>query len=132
MFDPAESVDGLLSSARSQLTRLSPAEAFELSTDGAVLVDIRTETQRGRDGEIPGAFIVSRNILEWRLDPASEHRDPALARRGHRVILICNEGYQSSLAAATVRRFGVDATDVIGGARAWRAAGLPMQPGPFR
>jgi rhodanese-related sulfurtransferase len=76
---------------------------------------------------IPSAEFVTRNVLEWRLDPASEHHNPALARRGCLVIVICNEGYQSSLAAATVRRFGVDATDVVGGFQAWRDAGLPVE-----
>jgi rhodanese-related sulfurtransferase len=69
---------------------------------------------------------VPRNVLEWRLDPASDHRNPRLARRGARVILICDEGYQSSLAAATLRDLGIDATDVIGGFQAWRQAGLPV------
>ena len=127
MSEQAETVDGLLASARDQLARVSPAEAFEEAKAGAVIVDIRTDAQRADDGLIPNAAVVPRNVLEWRLDPASEHRDPALARRDLRVILICHEGYQSSLAAATVRRFGVDATDVIGGAQAWRAAGLPME-----
>jgi rhodanese-related sulfurtransferase len=129
VLDQAESVEGLLSSARSQLVRLSPAEAFEAARNGSLIVDIRTEAQQVRDGEIPCASVVSRNILEWRLDPASEHRDPALARRDRQLILICDEGYQSSLAAATVRRFGVDATDVVGGFRAWRESGLPVDPG---
>lgn len=71
--------------------------------------------------------MVPRNVLEWRLDPSSEHNDPDLARTNCQVILICNEGYQSSLAAATLRTFGLDATDVIGGAQAWIASGLPTE-----
>ena len=130
MADDADTIDELLSRARSQLARLSPAEAFDAAKGSAVIVDIRSDVQRAGDGVIPGACFVPRNVLEWRLDPRSENRDPELARRGRRVILICNEGYQSSLAAATVRRFGVDSTDVIGGVQAWRAAGLPMQPCP--
>jgi rhodanese-related sulfurtransferase len=94
--------------------------------EGDVLIDIRSDTQRASDGLIPGAAVVPRNVLEWRLDPNCEHRDPELARPDQRVIVICNEGYQSSLAAATVRRFGVDATDVVGGFQAWREAGLPV------
>jgi rhodanese-related sulfurtransferase len=129
LADQSESVDQLLSSARRQLARLSPAEAFEAVMQGAALVDIRSDTQRAADGLIPDAAFVSRNVLEWRLDPASEHCDPDLARRDRPVILICNEGYQSSLAAATVRRFGLDATDVVGGLQAWRADGLPVEPG---
>ena len=77
---------------------------------------------------LPGARVVPRNVLEWRLDPSCEHRDPELARRDARVIVVCDEGYQSSLAAATLRRFGLDATDVIGGVQAWREAGLPTSP----
>jgi len=98
-------------------------------TAGALLVDIRSDSQRATDGLIPGARFVPRNVLEWRLDPACPYRDPELARREARIVLLCAEGYQSSLAAATVRSFGVfAATDVIGGFRAWRAAGLPVEP----
>ena len=103
-------------------------DCFEAVERGAILIDIRSESQRAADGLIPDASFVPRNQLEWRLDPASEHRDPGLARRDRAVILICDEGYQSSLAAATVRRFGVDATDVAGGFQAWREAGLPVDP----
>lgn len=127
MADHAENVDELLSNARSQLARLSPAEAFKATKSGAVVVDIRSETQRAADGLIPSAVGVPRNVLEWRLDPASDHRDPELARRDRRLILICNEGYQSSLAAATVRRFGLNSTDVVGGFQAWREDGLPVE-----
>ncbi len=93
---------------------------------GAALVDIRSDAQRAADGLIPDAGVVPRNVLEWRLDPQSDHRDAGLARRDRQVIVICNHGYQSSLAAATVRRYGMDATDVIGGFQAWREAGLPV------
>ena len=121
------SVDDLLEEARRDLVRMSPAQAHAARSEGALLIDIRSESQRGRDGELPGAQVVARNVLEWRLDPASPHRDPALARRDRRVIVLCDEGYQSSLAAATLRRFGLDATDVAGGFQAWRAAGLPVE-----
>ena len=124
---PATTVEALVASARDQLDRLSPESAFGAASNGSVLVDIRSETQIHRDGRIPGAAVVPRNVLEWRLDPACPDRDPELARPGRRVIVICNEGYQSSLAAATLRRFGLDATDVIGGAQAWRDAGLPLE-----
>jgi rhodanese-related sulfurtransferase len=119
-------VDQLLATAREELARLSPAEAIAAQRSGAVLIDIRSESQRSRDGEIPNAKRHPRNVLEWRLDPDCEHRDRDVARRDVRVILICDEGFQSSLAAATVRRFGIDATDVIGGFQAWHAAGLPV------
>jgi rhodanese-related sulfurtransferase len=99
---------------------------------GAVLVDIRSEVQRERDGVIPGAHFHPRNVLEWRLDPASGHCDPVLAGDLDRhVILVCNEGYQSSLAAATLQELGFTrATDLAGGFQAWRAAGLPVEPAP--
>ncbi|MEA2199358.1 MAG: hypothetical protein QOJ25_3409 [Solirubrobacteraceae bacterium] len=120
-------VDDMLSEARACLVRLTPAEALAAADAGANLVDIRPGEQRARDGRIPGAHVIPRNVLEWRLDPASEHRDPDVARAGARVIVVCDEGYQSSLAAATLRRFGLDATDMIGGVQSWRAAGLPLE-----
>ena len=119
-------VASLLSAARDELARLSPRDANDEMRSGAILVDIRSERQIAIDGAIPGAVHVPRNVLEWRLDPACEHRDPELARRDARVVLICDEGYQSSLAAATLTRFGLDATDVVGGFQAWRAAGLAV------
>jgi rhodanese-related sulfurtransferase len=122
----SKTVDQMVDEARRRLARLAPEQALEAASGGALLVDIRSESQRARDGAIPGARFVPRNVLEWRLDPGSEHRDPELARVGRRLILFCNEGYQSSLAAGTVRRFGVDATDMTGGFQAWRDAGLPV------
>ena len=96
--------------------------------EGARLVDIRSESQRSRDGTVPGARFVPRNVLEWRLDPASSHRDPDLAAPGTRVVLMCDEGYQSSLAAATVKDLGLEgATDLVGGFQAWRDEGLPVE-----
>jgi rhodanese-related sulfurtransferase len=130
LTDRTENVEGLLSEARRELTRLSPEDALGAMRDGAILVDIRSDSQRAADGLIPGAEFVPRNVFEWRLDPDSDHRDETLARRDEQVIVICKEGYQSSLAAATVRRFGVDATDVIGGFQAWRQAGLPISGVP--
>ena len=127
---PPTSVEQLLVAARAGLERLTPADAHAAMRDGALLVDIRSDSQRAGDGLIPGARVVARNVLEWRLDPACPHRDPELGRPEARIVLLCDEGYQSSLAAATVRSFGVAAaTDVIGGFRAWRAAGLPVEPG---
>jgi rhodanese-related sulfurtransferase len=122
-------VEGLLTEARRGLRRLDPQEAQRALSDGSRLVDIRSDRQRAADGVIPGARFVPRNVLEWRLDPESADRDPELARPHARVMLICDEGYQSSLAAATLQRFGLaDATDVVGGFQAWRAAGLPVEP----
>jgi rhodanese-related sulfurtransferase len=126
LADSPESVNDLLAEARRELVRLSPRDALSACADGAVLIDIRSDAQRAA-GVIPSAVCIPRNVLEWRLDPGSDHRDPELARHGTRVVLFCNQGYQSSLAAANVRRFGVDATDVIGGFQAWREAGLPVE-----
>ena len=118
----------LLAAARSRLERLTPEQAHAAMSEGALLVDIRSDNQRAVDGLIAGARVVPRNVLEWRLDPACPSRDPELGRPEARVILLCDEGFQSSLAAATARSFGLaHATDVIGGFRAWRAAGLPIE-----
>jgi rhodanese-related sulfurtransferase len=122
------SVEELLADARSRLDRLSPAGAARAVAGGALLVDIRPQWQRQRDGEIPGALIVERNHLEWRLHPASDARVPA-AVAGQRWVVVCEEGYTSSLAADALNSIGVPATDVIGGFHAWVAAGLPTGPG---
>jgi rhodanese-related sulfurtransferase len=120
-------VEDLLAEAQGQLDRLTPVEAHAAARAGDLLIDIRPSEQRWRDGLLPGAAIVDRNVLEWRLDPCGSHRDPALARTDRRIILICDEGYQSGLAAVTLLRFGLDATDVIDGVQGWLAAGLPLQ-----
>lgn len=120
-------IAALLAEARADLVRLSPAEANDAVANGAVLIDIRSELQQQLDGTIANAQHVPRNVLEWRLDPACPHCDHLLAKRDLPIIVLCNEGYQSSLAAATLCRFGLRATDVIGGFQAWRDAGLPVQ-----
>ncbi|HWF51980.1 MAG TPA: rhodanese-like domain-containing protein [Solirubrobacteraceae bacterium] len=119
-------VDELLADARAKLVRLTPAEALAAVAAGASIVDIRPSEQRERDGLIPGAHVIARNVLEWRLDPRGEYRDSEVADAGGQVIVMCDEGYQSSLAAATLRRLGLDATDMIGGVQAWRDQGLPL------
>jgi rhodanese-related sulfurtransferase len=120
-------IDELLADARRQLNRLDPAEALDAMRSGAVLIDIRSDSQIARDGTIAGALVIPRNVLEWRLDPASQHRHPQAPQLDDHVILLCDEGYQSSLAAATLRQLGFDrATDVDGGFQAWRAAALPI------
>lgn len=124
--DELVSVEELLAAARSAIERLTPEETLDAIRRGAVLIDIRTAEQRERDGSLPGAHVIPRNVLEWRLDPQSEHCDPALARRDRRLIVICDEGYQSSLVAATLCRFGLDAADVIGGVQSWRSEGLEL------
>jgi rhodanese-related sulfurtransferase len=122
-------VDDLLAAARRGLRRIEPAEALAAIGDGAVLVDIRSDLQRAHDGLMPGAVFIARNVLEWRCDPASPWRDPRVADPALRQMLICDEGYQSSLAAATLQQLGLPrATDVIGGFRSWRDAGLPVCP----
>jgi rhodanese-related sulfurtransferase len=94
----------------------------------AVLVDIRPPDQRERDGAIPGAVVIPRNVLEWRCAPDSDWRDPAASDPAQLIVLVCDEGYQSSLAAANLQRLGLPrATDLIGGFQAWRAAGLPVE-----
>lgn len=119
-------VEELLAQARSRLERLDPHAARAAMDDGALLVDIRSESQRTSDGTVPGAVFIARNVLEWRCDPESQWRDERVPV-GTRVILMCDEGCQSSLAAATLRDLGVDATDLDGGFRAWRAAGLAVE-----
>jgi rhodanese-related sulfurtransferase len=121
-------VADLLAAARAEIRRFTPEEVGDALGGGALLVDIRPVEQRVRDGLLPGARLVDRNVLEWRLDPSSTFRDPSLARRDRPVILICNEGYQSSLAAALLRKLGVAAGDVIGGVQGWKAAGLELEP----
>jgi rhodanese-related sulfurtransferase len=117
-------IDDMLAEARARLVRLSPAEADEAVRAGAVLVDIRPAAQRAAEGEIPGAVIVERNVLEWRFDPASEARLP-VASYDLQVIVLCSEGYTSSLAAAALQDLGVRrAADVAGGFKAWQASGL--------
>jgi rhodanese-related sulfurtransferase len=121
----------LLDAARRRLDRVGPSEATEAMAAGAALVDIRSDTQRERDGVVPGSIVVNRNELEWRADPASDYRDPRIADPERRLIVMCNEGYQSSLAAAMLQDLGLEqATDLDGGFQAWRAAGLPVEPEP--
>ncbi|MGD0559566.1 MAG: rhodanese-like domain-containing protein [Streptosporangiaceae bacterium] len=124
------SVADLLADARARLSRVTPDTAFGQVGDGAVLVDIRPAGQRREHGEIPGSIIVERNHLEWRFDPASDARIPEATGYQQRVLVICQEGYTSSLAAAALQDLGlVNATDVVGGYAAWVAAGLPWAPG---
>ncbi len=122
-------IDALLAEARADLERVAPADLAAEMAAGALVVDTRPEEQRRRDGDLPGALVIDRNVLEWRLDPTSPHRIPEAADRGRRIIVVCNEGFSSSLAAATLRRLGLSrATDLAGGYQAWRA----VLPGPRR
>jgi rhodanese-related sulfurtransferase len=122
-------IDDLLAQARRRLTRVDPDAARTAIDAGAVLIDIRAESQRERDGVVPGSVFIARNVLEWRCDPDGSHRDARVADPGRRLIVMCDAGFQSSLAAATLQELGhADATDLDGGFQAWRAAGLPVEP----
>jgi len=121
-------VDDLLAAARRRIRRLEPKEAAEVWIRGALLIDIRPTFQRRWEGEIPGAVAVERNVLEWRLDPASVHRLAEITDHRRDVIVLCSEGYASSLVAATLVDLGYTAAaDVTGGFQAWAAAGLPIR-----
>jgi rhodanese-related sulfurtransferase len=121
--------DELLAEARRGLARLEPSQAASAIAVGAVLVDVRSELQRERDGVVPGSVFFPRNVLEWRCDPASPARDERVSDVGRQLIVMCDEGCQSSLAAANLRRLGFErATDLAGGFQAWRAAGMPVEP----
>jgi rhodanese-related sulfurtransferase len=120
-----QTIAQVLDAARRRLVRLTPAQAAQASRAGAVAVDIRPAAQRAAEGELPGALVIERNVLEWRFDPACE---ASLEITDHdlQVILLCSEGYTSSLAAAALQDLGIHrATDVIGGYAAWRESGLP-------
>jgi rhodanese-related sulfurtransferase len=121
-------IDELLERVRRGYERVEPREAYAAARAGeALLVDIRYAALRERDGLIPDAVVVERNELEWRLDPQGSHRIPEATGHDLRVVVICNEGYASSLAAASLHQLGLlRATDLVGGFQAWRAAGLPV------
>jgi rhodanese-related sulfurtransferase len=122
-------IDDLLADARAGLQRLGPAGARDAVGDGALIVDIRSESQRAADGAVPDAIWFARNVLEWRCDPSSDARDERVGGLDRHVIVMCDAGYQSSLAAATLQELGfARATDLDGGFQAWRAAGLPVEP----
>jgi rhodanese-related sulfurtransferase len=122
---PRRTIDEVLAAARARLERVGPGQAAREAAAGALLVDIRPQAQRAAEGEIPGALVVERNVLEWRFDPASAACLPQ-ARYDLRIIVFCSEGYTSSLAAAALQELGLHhATDLDGGFRAWERAGLP-------
>ncbi len=116
------SINEILADARARLDRVDPAELAVEHARGALIVDIRPADQRSRDGALPAAVVIDRNVLEWRLDPSCEHHISEAADYDTRIVIVCNEGYQSSLAAAQLRALGLHrATDVIGGFQAWLA-----------
>jgi len=123
-----KTIDEFLEEARSLLPhRPSPAQVLEEMDGHAIVVDIRGDEQQRRDGLIPGAVVIRRNVLEWRCDPSSEWRDPRIRGHDQRLIVVCDEGYQSSLAAANLQLLGLrNATDMAGGFQQWRREGLPV------
>jgi rhodanese-related sulfurtransferase len=122
-------IDQVLEKARRRLVRVEPEQAAIELARGALLVDTRTPAQRAEQGEIPGAIVIDRTVLEWRLDPTSPSRIEQAKDHEIRVIVVCAEGYSSSLAAASLQDIGlVNATDVVGGFEAWKAARLPVSP----
>jgi rhodanese-related sulfurtransferase len=126
-------INDVIAAARSRLQRLTPEQAVDRMHEGWTLVDVRASDLRARDGVIPGAVHAPLNVLEWRVDPASGAQEPALAGKEDRLILFCQEGYSSSLAAVRLHELGYrNTTDVIGGFTAWARAGLPVEPKEHR
>lgn len=124
----SQSIDQILQTARAKLRRIGPTETYSAQCEGAALVDIRPAAQRLEHGEIPGSLVVERNVLEWRFDPRCDARLPIADRYDLPVVVFCQEGYTSSLAAAALHDVGLHrATDMDGGFAAWRAAGLPLR-----
>lgn len=122
-------IDAVLAASRDGVRRLTPVELA--AAPGALVVDTRTEAQRRRQGELPGAVVIDRTVLEWRLDPTGEYRIPEATGYDLQVVVVCRQGYSSSLAAASLRAIGLHrATDLEGGVEAWIATGLPMSAGP--
>ncbi|MDC0772301.1 rhodanese-like domain-containing protein [Streptomyces sp. HD] len=131
MAEQPVGIDELLERVRAGYVRIEPREAYEAAQHGeALLVDIRYAALRERDGLIPGALVIERNELEWRLDPQGSHRAPEATSHDLRVVVICNEGYASSLAVESLQRLGLHrATDLVGGFQGWRAEGFPVTSG---
>lgn len=127
LMGDAVRIDALLARAREGLDRVEPADLAAERRAGALVVDTRPIEQRTRDGVLPGALVIDRNVLEWRLDPTCPYRIPQVTDADARIIVVCNEGYSSSLAAATLRQLGLRrATDLVGGFQAWKR--LVSQP----
>jgi rhodanese-related sulfurtransferase len=122
-------VHDLVAAARARYTRLTPHQAYAAVGRGALLVDTRDSEQRRRHGTIPGALAIDRTVLEWRVDPGSGAAHPAIGSLATWLVLLCQQGYSSSLAVASLLDLGAtNVSDVIGGFEAWRAAGLPVDP----
>jgi rhodanese-related sulfurtransferase len=126
-----QGVDGVLAEARRGIQRYTPRETVVARLRGALVVDTRTETQRAEAGELPGAIVIDRTVLEWRLDPASDARIAEATGYDIEVVVVCRQGFSSSLAAESLRRVGLHrATDMVGGVEAWQEAGLLLHRGP--
>jgi rhodanese-related sulfurtransferase len=119
-------LDELLDDARARLDRLTPAQALAAAENGALIIDIRSDRDREHVGVVPGSVHIPRTVLEWRVAPDSSWRNPHLGERGRQLVILCDHGHSSSLAAATLVELGLDATDVIGGFEAWQETGLPV------
>lgn len=127
------SIEEILEAARQGVERLSPEDLLAAQAQGAQVIDIRSAATRGSEGHIPGAVVIERLVLEWRLDPGSAHRMAEGPDHDDLVVVVCNEGCYSSLAARDLRDLGFHrATDLVGGFRAYRAAGLPVEAEPSR
>lgn len=123
-------IDEVLATSRAGVQRLSPEQTLTAMSQGALVVDIRTDSQRREQGDLPGALVIDRTVLEWRLDPESPHHVPEATSYDLQVVVVCRHGYSSSLAAASLRAVGLSrATDLDGGVEAWLAAGLPLVGG---
>ena len=121
MTDPS-AIEAVLADARKSLDRVRPDQLADEIAQGAIVIDTRPADQRERDGDLPGAVVIDRNVLEWRLDPTSPHRLPIATDHDVRFVVVCNEGYSSSLAARSLQELGLRrATDLVGGFQAWRA-----------
>ena len=123
----SKTIEHMLDEARLKIARLEPGEAQLAAAAGGLIVDIRSEKARERDGIIPGSLHIPRTVLEWRIDPRSSFRNPEVGGLDREVILLCDHGYSSSLAAAMLVELGFDrAGEVVGGFEAWVSAGLPV------
>ena len=124
-------IDHVLAKARAGVRRMTPVETEAAGHRGALVIDTRTEVQRREQGEIPGALVIDRTVLEWRLDPLSDARIPEAVGYDVEIVVVCRQGYSSSLASASLRSIGLwRATDMIGGVDAWQRDGLPLTSGP--
>jgi rhodanese-related sulfurtransferase len=127
MPEQRTTIDDVLAAARARFRPLTPSEVGTAQAEGTIVVDTRCEADRERVGAIPGSIPIQRTVLEWRADPDSPWKDPRIADLEARLILVCNDGFSSSLAAASLLDLGFEnVTDLEGGANAWAAAGLPL------